>query len=119
MTHIIIEDVDSVADLHRALSIVTEVFADRWAFDQQNQIFTKHPSDEGLLENEPYRERADGDERPVPMPYMPCPRRGSHQRLVDCWMCWSDVHRGAAVECDALADTWDAALLRLLHNEAL
>ncbi len=25
--------------------------------------------------------------------YVPCPRRGSHLRLVDCWMCWCDEHR--------------------------
>ena len=24
--------------------------------------------------------------------YVPCPRRGSHLRLVDCWMCWCDEH---------------------------
>ncbi len=22
--------------------------------------------------------------------YVPCPRRGTHLRLVDCWMCWCD-----------------------------
>ncbi len=25
--------------------------------------------------------------------YVPCPRRGTHLRLVDCWMCWCDEHR--------------------------
>jgi len=25
--------------------------------------------------------------------YVSCPRRGSHLRLVDCWMCWCDEHR--------------------------
>ena len=27
--------------------------------------------------------------------YVPCPQRGRHTHLADCWMCWSDVHRGA------------------------
>lgn len=25
--------------------------------------------------------------------YVPCPRRGTHLRLVDCWTCWCDEHR--------------------------
>jgi len=37
------------------------------------------------------RTRHDG-----PVPYLPCPERGVHARLADCWMCWCDVHRGAA-----------------------
>ncbi len=39
--------------------------------------------------------------------YVPCPRRGLHARLVDCWMCWCDVMRGAAIEPEVLApDAW-------------
>ena len=30
-----------------------------------------------------------------PVPYTICPQVGTHQQLTDCWMCWSDVHRGA------------------------
>lgn len=30
-----------------------------------------------------------------PVPYVPCPERGDHAWLADCWACWSDVHRGA------------------------
>lgn len=26
--------------------------------------------------------------------YVACPRRGLHERLVDCWACWSDVASG-------------------------
>ena len=25
---------------------------------------------------------------------VPCPRRGIHERLTDCWACWCDVTRG-------------------------
>lgn len=35
--------------------------------------------------------------------YVPCGQRGTHERLVDCWMCWSDVHRGVIDEAEALA----------------
>ena len=30
-----------------------------------------------------------------PVPYLRCPRAGTHATLAECWMCWSDVHRGA------------------------
>ena len=33
--------------------------------------------------------------REGPVPYLPCPKAGTHSRLTDCWMCWSDVQRGA------------------------
>lgn len=26
--------------------------------------------------------------------YVSCPARGSHRRLVECWMCWCDVQQG-------------------------
>lgn len=29
------------------------------------------------------------------VPYIPCPNQGRHESLTECWMCWSDVHRGA------------------------
>ena len=45
-----------------------------------------------------HAERRDG-----PVPYVPCPGRGMHARLTDCWMCWSDVHRGAATHAEVLA----------------
>ena len=34
---------------------------------------------------------------------MPCPSRGTHHRLTDCWSCWSDVMRAAALEPEVLA----------------
>jgi hypothetical protein len=30
-----------------------------------------------------------------PVPYVPCPAQGTHAKLTECWMCWSDVHRAA------------------------
>ena len=38
-----------------------------------------------------------------PVAYLACYLRGSHGRLADCWMCWSDVQRGAIDEPEALA----------------
>jgi len=38
-----------------------------------------------------------------PVPYLPCPRQGTHQVLTECWMCWSDVHRGTLPLHDALS----------------
>jgi hypothetical protein len=37
----------------------------------------------------------DADRHDGPVPYVRCPRAGTHLRLTECWMCWSDVHRGA------------------------
>lgn len=38
-----------------------------------------------------------------PVRYVACPRRGQHLALTECWMCWSDVHRGAVVQEEVLA----------------
>jgi antirestriction protein len=45
----------------------------------------------------------------LPMPYVPCPDRRVHTRLIDCWLCWSDVKRGAAREADVLTPATVAA----------
>jgi len=42
-------------------------------------------------------ERHDG-----PLGYVLCSNVGQHTRLTDCWMCWSDVQRGALALEDAL-----------------
>ena len=38
-----------------------------------------------------------------PTPFQPCTKRGTHQALTDCWMCWSDFHRGAATMEEVLS----------------
>jgi hypothetical protein len=38
-----------------------------------------------------------------PVAYVPCPSRGTHGALTDCWMCWSDVMRGVIEESVAIA----------------
>jgi hypothetical protein len=48
--------------------------------------------------------RCDLIAAPVPTSHLaPCPRRGFHLRLTECWACWSDVVRGSALETDVLA----------------
>lgn len=37
--------------------------------------------------------------------FVPCARRGTHQRLTDCWSCWSDVRLGHLAESAALRHT--------------
>ena len=49
--------------------------------------------------------------RPRPVPYAPCPDRGTHERLTECWRCWSDVMRGVLLEPEAVRrDVWSADL---------
>ena len=45
----------------------------------------------------------DAERHEGPVRYVPCPRRGTHARLTECWMCWCDVHRGAATRAEVLA----------------
>lgn len=40
-----------------------------------------------------------------PLRYVACPDRGTHTRLNDCWMCWTDVHLGHATQDDVLRPT--------------
>ena len=38
-----------------------------------------------------------------PVPYQPCSKQGTHESLTECWMCWSDVYRGAVQLEDVLS----------------
>lgn len=112
MTRIIIDDVTSIQDLTGAVAVVHSVFADDpTKFDSAEQYFSKrHPETctcDDCLEAAGIRKiRAIA----ATMPYVPCPNRGKHLRLTDCWACWSDVHRGACLETDVLAtEAWDLA----------
>ena len=44
----------------------------------------------------------DAERHEGPVPYLPCPGRGTHARLTECWMCWCDVHRGEIAASEAL-----------------
>ena len=45
----------------------------------------------------------DGTRSSGPVRYVSCAARGTHVRLTECWMCWSDVMRGVIDEADAVA----------------
>lgn len=119
MTRIIIDDVDDIQDLYNALAAVTQVFTKNLEkFDSDEEYFSKGPNEacecddclrSRLTERQPIAEIA------TPTPYIPCPDRGNHLRLTDCWACWCDVHRGACLEVDVLApEAWDIAAAALL-----
>jgi hypothetical protein len=114
MTRIIIEDVRDAADLLVALDLLLESMRDDvFALEEyallRNPSYDVHP---GQLE----LDLGIGDVPPaepwtacLPVPYVPCPGRRAHTRLTDCWLCWSDVKRGAAHEADVLASAAPAA----------
>lgn len=113
MTRIIIEGLDSPVDLIGALAAVARVFTEPSAYAEESHWFGKRPIDEppetGARPEHDWGNPSD--------PFLPCPQRGTHTDLRQCWMCWSDVHRGAVVETDVLAPSWDSALVRLLERE--
>lgn len=47
----------------------------------------------------------EGSRSSGPVRYVACSSRGTHGRLTECWMCWSDVMRGVIDEADAVATT--------------
>lgn len=109
MTRIIIQGVSDRQSLLSALQVVLEVMNRDDAFDYEQQVFTPTHSDEP--EDNPVEPDMDIATAPGnqggPMPYVPCPARGTHDRLTDCWMCWSDVMRGAAIEPEVLSpEAW-------------
>lgn len=119
MTRIIIDDVHDRFTLAHAIEAIQMAFAEDDAFEQETVHFPKFDI---KVEAESVRringvlvrrlgspEEDDGqddDEVDAPpiAPLVPCPNRGQHARLGDCWMCWSDVMRGDAIEADVLTE---------------
>jgi hypothetical protein len=98
VTRIIIEGLQDRASLLSALSVVLDVFNHEDSYRQTEHVFVPDESPEP----QPWP-TSTPVERPTLMPFTPCPERGRHQRLVECWMCWCDVMRGAALEPEVLA----------------
>lgn len=117
MSRIIIDDIEDHVDLTSALAAVTAVFCEPAAFDVDTHSFSKTPNQAQPTPDDPPSLEVN-PEAPGPQPFVPCPERGTHLRLTDCWMCWSDVHSGSVAEHDVLDISWDAELLRLLEREA-
>ena len=117
MSRIVIEGVSSRASLVNAISVVLETMNAEGALDVPEHVFTPASAGDGL-DDRPTGERDDwrrddsernqrGTREAPPKNYVPCPQRGTHSRLTDCWMCWSDVMRGAALEPEVLRwDVW-------------
>lgn len=122
MTRIIIDDVDTIQDLYNALAAVTQAFSDPHTFDSEEQYFAKSPEPQAVgrvgrasqptLDIESPRLAGESTKG---VSYSPCPRRGTHHRLSECWACWCDVQLGACLEVDVLApEAWDVALDELV-----
>ena len=104
MTRVIIEGLSGRTALINAISAALAVLNQQGAFEQDEHVFA--PSDPPVATDAADAEGDSAEHRQAPsapVPYVPCPHRGTHERLTDCWMCWSDVMRGAALEPEVLA----------------
>lgn len=111
MTRIILENVKCTADLMRLLHEAVRAFNENDLYSTIEQIF---PRPEIPIPDAGVRVRELGD-RPRQVPLVPCPSRGEHRMLKECWMCWGDVMRGVATEADVLhPDRWDEGLQEVL-----
>lgn len=107
MTTVVIEGLVDRASLLAALSVVLDTMNRNGAFEVESHTFTPDLTAPGPEGERPH-------DRPIG--YVPCPRRGAHLTLTECWMCWSDVMRGAALEPQVLtAGAWKE---RLPHERA-
>jgi len=122
MTRVIIDGLRDRVSLINAISVVLDALNDDEAYTHEEHVFVPHTDeatevaqvgDAGTTgEDVPLQpDPADGMRRVAgPTPFIPCPRRGTHELLTDCWMCWSDVMRGAALEPEVLSPTaWRVA----------
>ncbi len=116
MTRVIIEGLRGRACLINAISVVLETLNQDDAYTYEEHVFVPHSAEPmGGADRTGEAEAPDGDVpldpdpaagmRRVagPTPFVPCPRRGTHGLLTECWMCWSDVMRGAALEPEVLS----------------
>ena len=105
---ITIRGVDHYADLVAAIASLTNSALILGFFDQEEAIFSPVdeppvPTADELAEMVGLDACSDGDtdqlelplpdgawQIPGPTKYAPCPQRGQHQRLTDCWQCWCD-----------------------------
>ena len=120
MTRVIIEGLRDRASLINAISVVLDTLNNDDAYTHAEHVFVPHAPDGAEVAEE--SKDADTPEANTPLepdpaarmkpgsgptPYIPCPRRGTHEFLTDCWMCWSDVMRGAALEPEVLTpEAW-------------
>lgn len=120
MTRVIIEGLSDRSSLIAAISLVLEVMNTDDAYIRDENVFVPTTADSSVeieAEEDGGAELKTGHvgdskigqlRRPgQPTPWIACPRRGTHEALVHCWLCWSDVMRGAALEPEVLsAEFW-------------
>lgn len=103
MTDIHIEGVLSKADLRQALARVHTAFDDAENAEVLHEIRCQRETGTHFV--------CEANARPLHTNLVPCPECGTHRRLTECWLCWSDVVRGAAIETDVLSDSaWEEGL---------
>jgi hypothetical protein len=121
MTRVIIEGLVDRQSLLNAISVVLQTLNCDDAYHEEEHIFVPggHPVSDpiGESQGQPYQpplapDPANGMSRVFgPVPLIPCPHRGTHTRLTDCWMCWCDVMRGAVLEPEVLTtEAWTDGL---------
>ena len=116
MTRVIIEGLHNRASLINAISVVLDTLNHDEAYSHAEHVFVPNAPDGGDVDGTTEASGAPEDDTPLhpdpatglrrvagPTPFIPCPRRGTHEVLTDCWMCWSDVMRGAALEPEVLS----------------
>jgi hypothetical protein len=122
MTRVIIEGLVDRQSLLTAISLVLQALNHDDAYLKEELVFTPggHAALDPIGESQgqshqqppltPYTAR--GMARVLGLlPLIPCPRRGTHTRLTDCWLCWSDVMRGAILEPEVLTtEAWTDGL---------
>jgi hypothetical protein len=96
MTSIVIHDVRDRSELVAAIALVLDVMNDDAAYRVPKQVFSRTPQPV-----DPAPPVVD-DMPAAPQPYVPCPRRGTHAVLTECWLCWNDVVQGYALEPEVL-----------------
>jgi hypothetical protein len=121
MTRVIIEGLVDRQSLLSAISLVLQTLNHDDAYLKEEHVFVPggHPASDPIGESQEPSHQPPLTPDPArrmsrvfgPLPLIPCPRRGTHTRLTDCWLCWSDVMRGAVLEPEVLTtEAWTDGL---------
>lgn len=116
MTRIISEEVGTSPTSSTPLSAVTQMLTEPTDFEEASHIFSHvgpDPKEQRAHRSGPAHRREAAGSPAV----RPQPTTRTHLRLTECWLRSCDVHGGAAVDSEVLADTWAAVLGRLVRGE--
>jgi hypothetical protein len=107
MTRVIIEGLVDRQSLVNAISVVLQALNHDEAYLEEEHVFIPggDPDSDPIggsrgRSGQPASlpSRAENTWQAFGPPMIACPRRGTHTRVTDCWMCWCDVMRGVALE---------------------